>query len=140
MREQWASNLVVTRGKIHTAQALPGFIAVKEEKNVGLITFHINGNQCEIVSLNSLNEREGIGSNLIDYVCKVAKENKCRRIWIITTNDNIEALRFFQKRGFALVTIHRNAIEESRRLKPEIPSLGKHNIPIRDEIELEMIL
>ncbi len=56
------------------------------------------------------------------------------------SNDNIEALRFFQKRGFALVTIHRNAIEESRRLKPEIPSLGKHNIPIRDEIELEMIL
>jgi hypothetical protein len=64
----------------------------------------------------------------------------CTRLWLITTNDNLHALRFYQKRGFMLVAVHRNAVEQSRKLKPEIPLYGKDGIPIRDEIELEMLL
>jgi hypothetical protein len=61
-------------------------------------------------------------------------------LWVITTNDNVDALRFYQKKGFKLVAVHRNAIEQSRKLKPEIPSVGKNGIPLRDENELEMRL
>ena len=49
-------------------------------------------------------------------------------------------MRFYQKRGFVLVAVHRNALAESRRLKPEIPLIGIDDIPLRDEIELEMEL
>ena len=82
----------------------------------------------------------GIGTALIDAVRSVAVANKIRRLWLITTNDNIEALRFYQRRGFSLVTIHRNALEESRKLKAEIPAIGSNGIPLRDELELEMLL
>ena len=76
----------------------------------------------------------------IEAVKEVACKAGCRRLWLITTNDNLNALRFYQKRGFALVAVHRNALEISRKFKPEIPLIGADGIPLRDEIELEMIL
>jgi RimJ/RimL family protein N-acetyltransferase len=73
-------------------------------------------------------------------VSNIALKAGCRRIWLITTNDNTAALRFYQKKGFSLVAVHRNAIERSRQLKPEIPETGNDGIPLRDEIELEIVL
>ena len=140
LKEWWASPRVVSRGKLHQADELPGFIAMKDGKPAGLITYKITGDQCEIVTMNSLVEGKGIGSALIDAVKNVAVNAGCQRVWLITTNDNTKALRFWQKRGFLLVNVHRNALEKSRRLKPEIPLTGNDSIPIRDEIELEIIL
>ena len=144
----WGSNRIVSRGKIHHAEQLPGFAAYATagvEKFgagdlLGLITYHILESQCEIVSIDSLLEGIGIGSQLIQTVEAVAREHRCDRLWLITTNDNTQALRFYQKRNYHLVAIHRGAIEISRQLKPEIPIFGIDDIPIRDEIELEKIL
>ncbi|MFP3471139.1 GNAT family N-acetyltransferase, partial [Micrococcus sp. SIMBA_144] len=61
----------------------------------------------------------------------------CSRITLITTNDNLAALKFYQKRGFVMTAIHRNAVEKARKIKPEIPLIGNDGIPIRDEIQLE---
>jgi len=140
LKEWWAGPEVVARGKIHHADMLRGFIAVKDSKPAGLITYNIVGDQCEVVTMNSLVEGIGIGSALIDAVKNVAASTRCRRLWLITTNDNTAALRFYQKYGLSLVAVHRNAIEQDRRLKPEIPLTGNDGIAIRDEIELEMIL
>ena len=140
LKEWWAGPVVVTRGKLHRADELPGFIAVQSDKPAGLITYEITGGECEIVTINSLIEGQGIGSALIEAVRNTAVKEGCRRLWLITTNDNTAALRFYQKRGFHLVAVHRNAIEQSRRLKPEIPETGNDGIPLRDEIELEIIL
>lgn len=140
LEAHWRSVQIVTRGRIHVADRLPGFIATREDGRVGLITYCIDAEQCEIVTLNSMAERMGVGSALVDAVTKAAASAQCRRVWLITTNDNTDALWFYQKRGFTLVAIHRNAIEHSRRIKPEIPTLGMHGIPIRDEIELELLL
>lgn len=140
LKEWWAGPKIITRGKMHQADKLPGFIAVYEGKPAGLITYEITGDRCEIVSMNSLEERKGVGSALIDAVKNVCTKAGCKRLWLITTNDNTAALRFYQKKGFKLVCIHREAIELSRKLKPEIPLTGNAGIPIRDEIELEMIL
>ncbi|UCF27229.1 MAG: GNAT family N-acetyltransferase, partial [Chloroflexota bacterium] len=79
----------------------------------------------------------GIGSALITKAVETAELEGCYRVWLITTNDNIPALRFYQKRGFRLVAIHLNALDNSRKLKPEIPQDGLDGIPLRDEIELE---
>ena len=140
LTEHWGSVRMVTRGKIHQADELPGFIAVQQDKPASLITYRLDGKECEITSMNSLLENQGIGSALIDTVKNAAATAGCKRLWLITTNDNTKALRFWQKRGFSLVAIHRNAVEQSRRLKPEIPLTDNDGIPIRDEIELEMIL
>jgi GNAT superfamily N-acetyltransferase len=138
--EQWGSNIIVSRGTIYTAHALPGFLAVEQGERVGLITYHIKGAECEIVSLDSTQPGKGIGTALIDAARQEAQRAGCKRLWLITTNDNLDALRFYQKRGFVLVAVHRNAIEHSRRLKPQIPQIGEYGIPIRDEIELELTL
>jgi GNAT superfamily N-acetyltransferase len=140
LQEWWAGPKIVTRGKIHHADRLPGFIVVYEDRPTGLITYNVNSQDCQIVTINSLVENIGINSALIEAVKKVAVSSGCKRLWLITTNDNMAALRFYQKKGFVLVALYPNAIEESRRLKPEIPLSGNNDIPIRDEIEFELIL
>ena len=139
LKEYWGSTEMVTRGRIHKANELPGFTALQDDKAIGLVTYVIEGEECEITSLNSLVEEMGIGSALISAVVEVAKSARCNRLWLITTNNNLKALHFYQKRGLSLVAVYPNAIEQTRRLKPEIPLVGGDGIPIRDEIELELL-
>jgi ribosomal protein S18 acetylase RimI-like enzyme len=140
IEDHWGSVRIVTRGRIHDVSGLPGFVAVKDSRPAGLATYRIDGNECEMVSLDSLAEGIGIGTALVEAVKSAATAADCRRLWLITTNDNLHAVRFYQKRGFRLVAIHRNALEETRRLKPSLPLTGIDGIPLRDEIELELLL
>jgi len=107
---------------------------------MGVITYHIDGTDCEIVTLDSLVNHLGLGTNLVHKVIEKANKKGCRRVWLITTNDNTHAIRFYQKRGFTWKAFHKNAIIESRKLKPEIPELGNDGIPVLHEIEFEYIL
>ena len=138
--EHWGSPQVVSRGRVHTADALPGLIAEFEAQRVGLLTYQLEGDGCEVVSLNSLLEKRGVATALLEAVTEVAAQAGCRRVWLVTTNDNLPALRFYQKLGFRLVAVHRDAVEKSRELKPEIPFVGMDGIPIRDEVELALRL
>ena len=140
IQDQWGSNRVVSKGRMFDPSELEGFAAVADEKVVGLVTFRVERDECEVVTLNSLSEGTGTGSSLLNAVRDTAIKARCRRLWLITTNDNLSALRFYQKWGLRITAIYPNALERSRMLKPEIPLLGKEGIPIRDEIELEMIL
>jgi ribosomal protein S18 acetylase RimI-like enzyme len=140
MLEHWGSNKVVSRGVIYYSQNLPGFVALYKGEKVGLVTYNIVERICEIVTLNSTYPSSGVGTALIEAVRDIAIKSGCKRLWLITTNDNVNALRFYQKRGFVLVAVHRNALEQSRKLKPEISLIGHDDIPLRDEIELEMML
>ena len=113
---------------------------LKEKNAVGLLTYQIEGSNCEIVTIDSTAEGEGIGTSLIDAVKERAKAKGCRRLWLITTNDNLSALGFYQRRGFRLIALYPNALEASRRLKPQISMKAANGIPIRDELELELEL
>ncbi|PFJ17034.1 GNAT family N-acetyltransferase [Bacillus cereus] len=140
MCENWGSSMMVSRGRVHQLEELPGFVVFKNDRIVGIITYEVIGNMCEIVSLDSLEERKGIGTKLVNSVVQVAKEGKCQRVWLITTNDNTNALRFYQKRNFKITNLYMNAVEEARKIKKEIPRIGYDNIPILHEIQLEYCL
>jgi len=140
LSEHWGSPQLVSRGKVHAGDRLPGFIALRQGQAAGLATYHLAGQQCEIVSLDSLAPGLGIGSALIEAVKALAQGTGCRRLWLVTTNDNLPAIRFYQKRGFHLVAVHPDAVQISRTLKPCIPETGLEGIPIRDELEFEIIL
>ena len=141
LRRYWASEHVLSRGKVLDAVDLPGFAAFTDkEEPVGLITYHIEGEQCEIVTHNSMADSGGIGSCLLAAVRNEARNRGCKRLWLVTTNDNAPALRFYQRRDFDICALHKNAIVETRHLKPEIPDVGLSGIPIRHEIELEYVL
>lgn len=136
----WGDEFVVAHGVIYHPDTLDGFVALDDEEWVGEITYTISGTDCEIVSLDSLREGQGIGTKLIDTVVEEARSRNCRRLFLITTNDNLHALGFYQRRGFEIARIHRRALDETRKLKANIPLIGMNNIPLRDEIELEMVL
>lgn len=136
----WGSDLMVTRGKAYSVLDYPGFIAVEDDKIIGLIVFRIEDRECEILSLDSLSENRGIGSRLLEEVIKVSRNTGCNRIWLITSNDNTYAMRFHQKRRFEFKAVYINAIEEARRIKPQITMVGYDDIPIKHEIEMELLL
>ena len=136
----WGTPIIASHGSAFDPAELPGFVARQDNATVGLITYVIADGQCEIVTLNSLKERMGIGTQLIQMVKQTAVEAGCSRLWLITTNDNLHALKFYQKRGFRLNGIRPSAVDEARKLKPEIPLIGNDGIPIHDELELEMLL
>jgi GNAT superfamily N-acetyltransferase len=138
--DRWLAPTVVGHGRVYRVAELPGFVALEDDAPLGVITFTIEDDACEVVTIDSLREGVGIGTALLRAVVDEAREAGCKRVWLITTNDNLPMLRFTQKRGFTLVAVHPNALEKSRTLKPEIPVLGIEGIPIRDELELEMTL
>jgi GNAT superfamily N-acetyltransferase len=138
--EHWDSARAVTRGRLFFADEKPGFVAIKDDKSIGLITYELLGDECEITTLNSLEEGKGIGTALINAVKDVALQAGCERLLVITTNDITHAIRFYQRYGFTIATIYPNSIEEARKIKPEIPLTGNDGIPLRDEIEFEIRL
>jgi SAM-dependent methyltransferase len=140
MVEHWGSEIAIAHNTVYRPAELPGFVALRGEKKVGLTTYNIKDDGCEIVTINSLQPNIGLGAALIDAIKTTAQAAGCKRLWLITTNDNLNALGFYQKQGFELAAIHRHAVNASRKIKPEIPLLGNDGIPLHDEIELEMIL
>jgi ribosomal protein S18 acetylase RimI-like enzyme len=138
--EHWGGEEIIARGNIYRPEQLDGFVAEDENEWVGLVTFFIKDDECEVTSLDSLREGKGIGTQLIDKAVEEARAGNCKRLFLITTNDNLHALGFYQRRGFEIVTVYRGAVNKSRKIKPSIPLVGMDGIPLRDEIELEMML
>ncbi|QQO10463.1 GNAT family N-acetyltransferase [Breznakiella homolactica] len=134
----WGSDIIVTRGTIYRAHDLDGILAYDDGKIAGIGLYRIK-KDCEIVLLETFIHNRGIGTQIIERIKKIAKSSKCKRVWLITTNANIHALGFYQKRGFHISNIYKNAMENSRRIKPEIPEM-EDGIEIRDEIEFEIKL
>lgn len=140
IEEEWGSAILVSRGIVHRADLLDGFAAFSGRQLVGLVTYDVKGENCEIVSLDSWLEKQGIGGALLDSVVREARRRGCRRVWLITTNDNTAAIRYYQKRGFRMSALYLHAVAKARKLKPQIPIVGNDGIPIDHEIEFERLL
>jgi ribosomal protein S18 acetylase RimI-like enzyme len=140
IREHWGSEVVVSNGLVHRPSQLDGFIIEDDSKVQGFVTYRIQDGQCEVVSLNSLVQRRGIGRQLLEKVIETAREKQLRRLWLVTTNDNLNAQAFYRRMGLELCEVRVDALEQSRKLKPEIPQFGENGLPIRDEIEFDMYL
>ena len=138
--EHWGGDFMVTRGTIYRPEHLDGFVIEEGDEWVALLTYFVKDGEMEVTSLDSLREGQGLGSQLMNAVVEEARQHKCKRLFLITTNDNLNALGFYQRRGFELVAVHRGALDETRRLKPNIPLIGYNQIPLRDELELEIKL
>lgn len=138
--KRWYSSVVIIRGKAFDMTKADGIIAMECGEIAGLITYELRGDTCEILTLDSIHENRGVGTALIRRMISLAREHDCRRIILISTNDNMRAIRFYQRLGFDMTRFFRNALEVSRTLKPEIPLTGEDGIPLRHEIEFEFLL
>ena len=128
---------VARRGELLDASTHPALLARVGDELVGVATYALEGDACELLTLHARRRFAGVGTALVDAVVGAARQAGCRRLWVVTTNDNVDALRFYQRRGFRLEQLRPGAVEASRAsLKPEIPLVGAHGIPLRDELEL----
>ncbi len=126
---------IASKGVLHDPLALPGFVAWLDDEPVGLVTYRPK--EWEILTLDSVRNNTGAGTALIDAVKDVAREAGAKQVWLITTNDNTHAFRFYQRRGFVVREVRPGAVDREREtIKPEISRTGNDGIAIRDEIEL----
>ncbi|MFB5269803.1 GNAT family N-acetyltransferase [Paenibacillus enshidis] len=134
----WGSPEMVVSTGVYQCDQLDGFAVLGEdEKIIGLVTYTVNDHHCEIISLDAIEENKGIGTRLLRQVEALAKERNLPQVKVITTNDNLHALLFYQKRGYQMVEVYPNAVDKAREIKPSIPLFSEQGIPIRDEILLE---
>jgi ribosomal protein S18 acetylase RimI-like enzyme len=142
VRSAWRAEFVVAHGERIQLVDLAGFVATDEaHRIVGHVSFRFDEESCEITSIAAEPRHRGIGSRLLDAALAAAREAGRSRVWLTTTNDNVDALRFYQRRGFRVVRLRPGAVDEARRtLKSELPEVGSHGIPMRDELDLELNL
>ena len=135
------SRRVARLGRLEDTLTHPALIAQRDGRLAGVLTYVVEGDACEILTLHAAERHAGVGTALLRAAEDVARDSGCARLWLITTNDNVDALRFYQRRGFRLAALHRGAVDDSRsRLKPEIPIVGEYGIHLRDELELDKVL
>jgi ribosomal protein S18 acetylase RimI-like enzyme len=131
----FGGRLQVRLGAVIDPLACPGLVAEREGERAGIVTYEAEGDDVEVVYIEVTTEHAGIGTGLLDAV---TARTGARRLWLVTTNDNLDALRFYQRRGFRIARVRPGAVDEARKtLKPSIPEVGNFGIPIRDEIVLE---
>jgi GNAT superfamily N-acetyltransferase len=131
----------LSRGRLtEDAARLQGFVAERGGAKVGYALTRIVDDELEVVALQALSRREGIGTALLAAAADEARQAGCARAWLITTNDNLDAMRFYQRRGWDLIALHHDAVTSGRHLKPEISAVGDYGLPIRHELEFELRL
>lgn len=139
--DHFGSSRLVSRGRLHHTAELPCLAAYSQGDPVGSLHYRLDdAGDLEIVSLVAVKPRCGIGSALLEAVTGHARAAGCRRMWLVTTNDNTTAQRFYLSRGWSRVAVHAGAVRRARELKPEIPLVGENGLPIDDEIEFEFAL
>ncbi|HEY7948014.1 MAG TPA: GNAT family N-acetyltransferase [Acidimicrobiales bacterium] len=136
----WGSASVARRGELVEAALLPGFVAVADEQRLGLLSYDRLGDEMEIVTLHAERQGGGVGRALMDAAFAHAQETEVRRLWLVTTNDNVRAIGFYQRWGMDLVEFIHDGVAVSRRVKPEIPILGLDDIALRHELVFELRL
>lgn len=140
LRSIWG-DVVARKGEVLDPVEFSLLGAFQDDELVGLASYRIERLECEVVVIEAIVPRRGVGSVLMDAIRDRARAASCRRLWLITTNDNTPALTFYQGWGMDVVALHLDAMNEARRLlKPSIPERGYAGIPIKHELELELLL
>lgn len=138
LTERWGGLQVIAHDEIFDAHLLPALIAGEKD---GLATFRVQqigqSKVAELITLDALLPQQGVGTALIEALVSKLRDEMVVVLRVTTTNDNLNALRFYQRRGFRLAQVRPGAVDKARFIKPSISRIGEYGIPIRDEIDLE---
>jgi len=136
-RGVFGSALVASRGRLLDPSSLPALVAWEGERRAGILAFGEEPAGAEVVLLAAAPPGRGAGTALLQALEALGRSRGWERLRLYTTNDNTVALRFYQRRGWDLVALHRDAVARDRLLKPEIPETGRDGIALRHALELE---
>lgn len=136
-QKEWGGDPMVSGPHRYHLSDLMALLALHQGSPVGAVTWSAHGTEGEIVSLNALTEGQHVGTRLIRAVEDTAQRQGLKRLYLVTTNDNLRALAFYQKRGYQLHSVNRGAVDRARKTKPTIPVVAENGIPIHDELVLD---
>ena len=137
----WHVETVVGGGRAWRPADHPGVVAVDGDVIRGHASWDIHDGRCYLVAIAADPPRRGTGGLLLEAFVAAARAAGCSVAWLITTNDNLDALRFYQRRGFRITEVRHGAVDEARReMKPSIPIVGSYGIGMHDELILERML
>jgi GNAT superfamily N-acetyltransferase len=139
--DAWHTDVILYgSGRERRPAELPALVADADVERCGLATYAVEGDEAELVTLNAFSVGAGVGGALVEAVADAARAAGCARLRVTMTNDNLPALRLYQRHGFVLAALHRGAVGAARERKPAISLTGHAGIPMRDELELERSL
>jgi len=141
--EQWGLPVVSVSGVHADPSTLPGFAAEDSLTGgapLGYLTYIVDGDECEVLTINALLQGAGVGRALMDAAHTAAANAGCRRLWLITSNENIRAIDFYQRWGMDLAALHRNFADTVRAAKPNVDVAGHDGIEFRHALEFELLL
>ena len=99
-------------------------VAVYDKEIIGYISFsYIFDIEIESVLVKSSYQRQGIGTLLLNYIFKFAKENKINNVFLEVRKSNIGAISLYRKLGFSNISIRKKYYENAEDaliLKKEI--------------------
>jgi len=140
LRLRWSGGALVLRGRIIHPKDVEALAAYHDGKLAGVATWLLDGPVIYLATLNNISGERGVGVALLDAITQLGRQKGSALLRAIVTNDNLNALGFYQRRGFRIIDVHPGAVDMIRSLMPNIPTTGANRIPIRDEIELEIAL
>jgi ribosomal protein S18 acetylase RimI-like enzyme len=136
----WGSKISMSHGQAFYPHKEQGFVERRDGAIVGLLTYHLDAEGMEVLTLNSTREGEGIGSSLMLNAIEAARKKGCRKIWLTTTNDRLRVIDFYQRLGFRMTAINLGVVDQARKVKPQIPAVGERGVPIHDEVVMELAI
>ena len=140
IERHWFSRMVMSRGRSFYPHQADGFLERRDGRLVGLLTYRLDDDAMEVLTLNATLEGQGIGSALMLDAIEKARGEGCRGIWLTTTNANLRAIGFYQRLGFRMIAVNVGAVDEARKVKPQIPETGEGGLPIHDEIVMRLAI
>ncbi|MEW2590665.1 GNAT family N-acetyltransferase [Micromonospora aurantiaca] len=134
---EWGGPIVVVHDTRYDLRDLPALVAVDDGGGfTGALVYRVDADGLEVVSLAASAPGNGAGTALLAAAQEVARAAGADRIWLVTTNDNLDALRFYQRRGLRIMAVDAGAVDRARVVKPTIPQVGADGIPLHDELRL----
>jgi GNAT superfamily N-acetyltransferase len=115
-------------------------LEAQDGKTAALVTWAVEGGAAEIVTLDAFVEGRGLGSKALALAEGLLRPRGVRRVWLVTTNDNLRAATLYLRAGYRLVRVHLDGMEAVRRVKPGIPRTGMNGLPLSDIWEFEKFL
>lgn len=137
LAQRWGGTLLARRGAAVPLESTDAVLALVDGEPAGVATYAVTRGEVEVVTLDALVERIGVGSALLESVAEVGRAAGCVRLWLITTNENLDAVGFYVRRGLRVAAVHLGAVASARLLKPTIPLRDERGVAVEDELELE---
>jgi GNAT superfamily N-acetyltransferase len=126
---------IIAFGEVMNIEEMPALVAVMHEEVSGALAYRLHGNGLHIVALatDALWQRSGVGGHLVAEAELLARRLSLGRVVVTTTNDNLPALYFYQRRGYRISAV----VPGSVLAHTGQERIGFAGIPVRDEVQLE---